>query len=97
MAISAITLSALLDGAENSVRARENLLALGDFASRIEVLPYTSTASQHYGSIRTFLKKRGQLLGVNDLHIGDHARSEGLVMVTNNTTCIPQLARFDFE
>ncbi len=42
-------------------------------------------ASQHYGSIRTDLEKRGQGIGVNDLPIAAHARSEGLILVTNNT------------
>ncbi|MYJ52651.1 MAG: type II toxin-antitoxin system VapC family toxin, partial [Gammaproteobacteria bacterium] len=27
---------------------------------------------------------RGQMIGVNDLHIAAHARSEGLTLVTNN-------------
>jgi len=31
------------------------------------------------------LEKAGQTIGVNDLHIAAHARSEGLVLVTNNT------------
>lgn len=38
----------------------------------------------HYGDIRAVLEKAGQIIGVNDLHIAAHARSEGLVLVTNN-------------
>jgi len=30
------------------------------------------------------LEKLGQPIGVNDLHIAAHARSEGLVLLTNN-------------
>ena len=41
-------------------------------------------AAQHYGSIRGALKKQGQPIGVNDLHIAAHARSEGLTLVSNN-------------
>jgi tRNA(fMet)-specific endonuclease VapC len=85
MAMSVITLSELFHGAENSSRVSDNLLAIEDFASRIEVLPYTTKASQHYGAIRAALEKRGQVIGVNDLHIAAHARSEGLTVVTNNT------------
>ena len=55
-----------------------------DFASRLEVLPYCTKAAQHYGSIRSKLEKRGLTVGVNDLHISAHARSEGLTLVTNN-------------
>ena len=38
----------------------------------------------HYGQIRANLEKRGEMIGVNDLHIAGHARSEGLTLVTNN-------------
>jgi predicted nucleic acid-binding protein len=40
--------------------------------------------AQHCGVIRAALEKLGQPVGVNDLHIAGHARSEGLVLVTNN-------------
>ena len=84
MAISAITLSELHHGAEKSERVAQNLEVIEEFASRLEVLPYTEKASQHYGPIRSVLEKSGQVIGVNDLHIASHARSEGLVLVTNN-------------
>ncbi|MFZ3123604.1 MAG: type II toxin-antitoxin system VapC family toxin [Acidovorax sp.] len=84
MAISAITLSELFHGAEKSSKVSENLAVIEDFCSRLEVLPYGSKAAQHYGAIRAGLEKHGQPIGVNDLHIAAHARSEGLVMVTNN-------------
>ncbi len=84
MAISAITMSELHHGAEKSERVAQNLEVIEEFASRLEVLPYTEKASQHYGSIRSVLEKSGQVIGVNDLHIAAHARSEGLVLVTNN-------------
>jgi tRNA(fMet)-specific endonuclease VapC len=84
MAISAITLSELLRGAEKSVRVAQNLAVVEEFASLLEVLPYGAKASQHYGAIRAQLEKAGQPIGVNDLHIAAHARSEGLTLVTNN-------------
>lgn len=84
MAISAITLAELMHGSEKSSRPAENLAAIEDFCSRLEVLPYTPKAAQHYGSIRTSLEKIGQPIGINDLHIAAHARSEGLILVTNN-------------
>ena len=84
MAISSITLAELLHGAEKSNAPTRSLAVVEDFASRLEVLPYGSKAAQHYGSIRSNLEKRGQTIGVNDLHIAAHARSEGLTLVTNN-------------
>jgi len=84
MAISSVTLAELLHGAEKSSRVNENLAAIEDFCSRLEVLPYGPKAAQHYGAIRAALEKLGQPIGVNDIHIAAHARSEGLVLVTNN-------------
>lgn len=86
MAISSITLAELLHGAEKSSRVSENLSAIEDFCSRLDVLPYGPKAAQHYGAIRAALEKQGRPVGVNDLHIAGHARSEGLVLVTNNVS-----------
>lgn len=38
----------------------------------------------HDGQIRTALERQGTPIGVNDLHISAHARSEGLTLVSNN-------------
>ncbi len=84
MAISVITLAELLHGAEKSSQPAANLSVVEDFCSRLVVLPYAEKAAQHYGAIRTSLEKIGQPIGVNDLHIAAHARSEGLILVTNN-------------
>jgi len=84
MAISSITLSELYYGAEKSSNVSINLSVIEDFCSRLEVLPYGSKASQHYGAIRATLAKARQPIGVNDVHIAAHARSEGLILVTNN-------------
>lgn len=94
MAISAITLAELMHGAEKSSQISVNLAAIEDFCSRLEVLPYGPKAAQHYGAIRATLEKQGQPIGVNDLHIAAHARSEALVVVTNNMaefTSVPAL------
>ncbi|MBH2018800.1 MAG: type II toxin-antitoxin system VapC family toxin [Burkholderiales bacterium] len=84
MAISSITLAELLHGAEKSNAPARSLAVVEDFCSRLDVLPYGPKAAQHYGNIRSALEKRGQTIGVNDLHIAAHARSEGLTLVSNN-------------
>jgi tRNA(fMet)-specific endonuclease VapC len=48
------------------------------------ILDRRQQRAQHYGVIRAALEKLGQPIGVNDMHIAAHARSEGLVLVTNN-------------
>ena len=84
MAISAITLAELLHGAEKSNAPARSLAVVEDFCTRLEVLTYGPKATQHYGSIRSALEKRGQPIGINNLHIAAHARSEGLTLVSNN-------------
>jgi tRNA(fMet)-specific endonuclease VapC len=84
LAISAITLAELLHGAEKSSQPQRTLSVVEDFCSRLDVLDYGAKAAQHYGQIRSTLERRGTPIGVNDLHIAAHARSEGLTLVSNN-------------
>ena len=97
MAISAITLAELQHGAEKSSNPAANLAVVEDLCSRLEVLPYGAKAAQHYGSIRATLEKQGQTIGVNDLHIAAHARSEGLTLVSNNLREFERVPALQFE
>jgi tRNA(fMet)-specific endonuclease VapC len=82
--ISSITLAELLHGVEKSAMPDRNLRQVEDFVSRLDVLEYGSKAASHYGEIRADLERKGTVIGVNDLHIAGHARSEGLTLVSNN-------------
>lgn len=84
MAISAITFSGLLHGVEKSAFPDRNLAVVENFCSRLEILPYGHRTCLHYGQIRAGLERQGRPIGVNDLHIAAHARSEGLTLVSNN-------------
>ena len=84
MCISTITLSELLHGAEKSSQPHRNLRNVTDFYTRLEVLPYDMHAASHYGDIRADLERKGTRIGVNDLHIAAHVRSQGLTLVSNN-------------
>ncbi len=97
MCISSITLAELLHGVEKSAQPEHNLRQVEDFVSRLEVLEYTAKAAAHYGDIRASLEKQGKTIGVNDLHIAGHARSEGLTLVTNNIREFERVAALRFE
>ena len=84
MCISSITLAEMFHGAEKSAMPDQNLRRIEDFTSRLQVLEYGNKAAAHYGDIRADLERKGTTIGVNDLHIAGHARSESLVLVTNN-------------
>jgi tRNA(fMet)-specific endonuclease VapC len=49
------------------------------------VLVFPNDDAAHYVQRRAELKKRGQMIGANDLFIAAHARSLGLRLVTNKT------------
>ena len=84
LCISSITLAELMHGVEKSAKSNHNLRQVEDFTSRLTVLEYGNKAASHYGDIRAVLERKGTPVGVNDLHIAGHARSEGLTLVTNN-------------
>ncbi|MEA3466571.1 MAG: tRNA(fMet)-specific endonuclease VapC [Thermodesulfobacteriota bacterium] len=84
MCISSITFAELIHGVEKSTRPEHNLRQVEDFASRLEVFEYGNKAAAHYGDIRADLERKGMVIGINDIHIAGHARSEGITLVTNN-------------
>lgn len=84
LCVSSITAGELYYGAEKSERVTHNLRKAEDFLSRLQVLSYHQKAAAHFGNIRANLAKQGKIIGENDLHIAAHARSEGLILVTNN-------------
>jgi tRNA(fMet)-specific endonuclease VapC len=83
--MSVITKSELLYGVEVSPRRTQDLAALKAFLPYVEVVEFHDDAAMHYAQIRADLKKRGQMIGANDLLIAAHARSLEFALVTNNT------------
>jgi tRNA(fMet)-specific endonuclease VapC len=82
--MSVITKSELLYGVEVSPHRAQDATALQAFLPHVAVLEFPDDAAIHYAQIRSDLKKRGQMIGANDLFIAAHARSLGLRLVTNN-------------
>ena len=82
--VSVVTKAELLYGAEVSPRRAQDTAALAAFLPYVESLGLTDDAAIHYAEIRADLKKRGAMIGANDLFIAAHARAMGLTLVTNN-------------
>lgn len=97
MAISSITLSELMYGAEKSQNINRNLEAIEEFVSHLDVLPYDAKASQHYGQIKATLERKGEIIGENDIHIAAHAISQGLILVSNNLKEFNRVANLALE
>lgn len=84
LCISTVTWMELMYGVERSARPRENRHVVTGFAARLNVLDYDLEAATHTGQIRAELARRGTPIGPYDQMIAAHARSRGLIVVTNN-------------
>ena len=97
LCMSSITYAELMHGVEKSVKPEQNLRQVEDFVSRLAVLEYDKKAAAHYGEIRAELERKGIHIGINDLHISGHARSEGLILITNNVKEFEQVEGLRLE
>ena len=84
MCICSITCMELVYGAERSSNPDRNLTSLEGFVARMDVLPLDDSVAAHAGQIRAELARLGMPIGPYDQLIAGHARSQGLVLVTNN-------------
>lgn len=84
MAISAVTWGELVFGAERSTNPAKNQADIEGLAARLEILDFDDLAAAHFGQVRAELYAVGQPIGPYDMMIAGHARSTGLILVTNN-------------
>jgi len=83
VAISAITLAELIHGVEASASPGKNALALNQFLSIVDILPFDDEAAAEYGKICATMRRQGTPIRVMDMLIAAHARAKGLIIVTN--------------
>jgi tRNA(fMet)-specific endonuclease VapC len=82
--VSSITLSELEYGVAKSVDPGRNRLALAEFMTPLNVLPYDDAVAPVYGRVRVELEQAGTPIGPLDTMIAAHALSLGLTVVTDN-------------
>jgi tRNA(fMet)-specific endonuclease VapC len=82
--LSVITYSELVYGAEKSQFREQARRQLAELAALLPVMELPMRAGEFYGSIRAALAAEGGMIGNNDLWIAAHARTAGLILVTNN-------------
>ena len=85
--ISSITLAELEFGNENAnnLYKEKNRVALMEFLTIIGIKHFEENAAKEFGIIKKDLKDRNCLIGPYDMLIGAHAKSLGMILVTNNT------------
>lgn len=84
VAMSMVTYSELLYGAEKSQYKKKTTEKLEELASLITPLPLSIEVSKYYASIRADLERQGKLIGNNDLWIAAHSMALNTTLVTNN-------------
>lgn len=97
LCISSITLAELMYGVENSVYPEKNRDNLLQFTALVSTLSFGQSAVPEYGKLRAYLQKQGMIIGAMDMLIAAHAKSEGLILVTNNTREFERVPRLQLE
>ena len=82
--ISSITLAELAHGVRKSLYPEKNEEALLQFLSILDILEFNDLAAMEYGRICAYLQRQGTPIGTMDMLIAAHAKSEDLILVTNN-------------
>ena len=84
--MSVVSKAELLYGVALSPRRDQDEAALAALLPYVAALDFPDAAATGYAEIRADLRRRGALIGANDIFIAAHARSLGLTLVTNNTS-----------
>ncbi len=95
--ISSITLAELEYGMKHSSNPVKNEQALLRFLVPLSVLPFGTAAASEYGEIRTYLQSLGTPIGPLDMLIASHARSEDMILVTNNVREFERVPNLELE
>ena len=84
LCVSTVTAMELIYGAEKSAVPEKNFRIIEEFLARLAVMDYNLPAAEHTGQLRVELQKLGKPIGPYDQMIAGHARSLGLILITNN-------------
>ena len=84
MCISAITYAELMQFIEQSIAVGKSRVAMSLFLYPITILEFDLSAAEACGRIQAELEKAGIPVGPMDMMIAGHARSRGLILVTDH-------------
>jgi tRNA(fMet)-specific endonuclease VapC len=82
--ISVITEAEIFYGLAKKPEAKGLQKAVAGFLDRVEVLPWDSTISKHYASLRVSSEASGTILGNLDLMIAAHSLAAEMILVTSD-------------
>ena len=95
--ISSLTVAELEFGVSNSQFPEKNRFSLLEFLSIFTILDFRESDAIPYGEIKTYLKRKGKIIGPIDLLLAAQALSNNFVFVTNNTKEFSRIEKLKIE
>lgn len=96
-AVSVITRAELRYGQAAMVAEDKRRALIDGFLLRVLNLPWTASAADHFGTLKSQLKREGTPIGELDTQIGAHALAEGLILVSHNTRHFERITGLKLE
>lgn len=82
--ISSVVVAELMHGAKQSPNADKHIPATQNFCQKFAIVSFDESAANTFGDVRLQLERDGLPIGAYDMLIAAHAKSLGLVCVTND-------------
>ncbi len=95
--LSIITYAEFIYGIQRSANPEKHQSVVDQFITHVDVLSWDRSAAEHYGQIRADLEAQGNTIGNMDMMIAAHARSHGMVLVTNNEKHFQRVSDLNIE
>lgn len=83
--LSSIVFAELIHGAKRSPKLEKHVPATVNFCRKFKIVGFDANAAETFGEVRLQLEKDGLRIGAYDMLIAAHAKSLGLVCITNDT------------
>ena len=97
LCISVVTYAELIYGVEHSSSKKINRSIVDQFVKHLSIIDWDKKAAEHYGNIREFLQVKGNAIGAMDMMIAAHARSQKMILVTNNEKHFKRVPKLKVE
>ncbi len=97
LCISVVTYAELIYGVEHSSSKTINKTIVEQFVKHLNVIDWDKKAAEHYGNIRERLQVQGNIIGAMDMMIAAHARSQKMILVTNNEKHFKRVPKLKVE
>ena len=97
LAISSITRAELIFGVEKRGNPRALSKLVHGFLDRVAVIPWDTSAADHFARLRAQLERSGTPIGTFDTMVAGHALALKATLVTNNQKHFQKVATLKIE